>query len=197
MSAQWFVVRAIAGQEKKVKTYIESEIERLKMHAYVHQLLIPMEKVMEIKEGKKTVKERSYLPGYIFINAEVRSFVVLENKKERTRHEMQPEVFSMIKDVPGVVGFLGTEKGKTPVPLREDEVKKLLGKVDELTDSEETLIQPFLVGENVKVMDGPFSGFTATIDEVQDDRKKLKVIVKIFGRNTPLELNYIQVERLS
>ena len=179
MAAQWYAIRAISGQEKKVKLYIESEIERLKYQSYVLQILIPTEKVYVVKDGKKSIKERSYLPGYILMEV-----------------SLTPEVIQAVKDVPGVVGFVGSERGKTPVPLRQAEVNKILGKVEEMKDTVEIAQDPFNIGEEVKVMDGPFSGFTATIDAVLEDKKKLKVIVKIFGRNTPLELNYLQVERI-
>ena len=179
MATQWYAIRAISGQEKKVKQYIESEIERLKYQSYVLQILIPTEKVYEVRNGKKSIKERSYLPGYILMEV-----------------NLTPEVIQAVKDVPGVVGFVGSERGKTPVPLRQAEVNKILGKVEEMKDTVEIPQEPFNIGEEVKVIDGPFSGFNATIDVVLEDKKKLKVIVKIFGRNTPLELNYLQVERI-
>jgi len=118
------------------------------------------------------------LPGYVLIEA-----------------ELQGEVIQAIKDVPGVIGFLGTEKGQTPVPLRKTEVNKILGKVDEMNEIGEVPEDPFVAGEPVKVMAGPFNGFSGTVEEIYDDKKKLKVMVKIFGRNTPVELNYYQVEK--
>lgn len=174
----WYVLRAISGQEKKVKQYLDSEIQRLKMEKAISQILIPTEKVFEMRNGKKKVRERSFLPGYILIEA-----------------ELQPEIVQAIKDVPGVIGFLGGEKGQAPEPIRKSEVNKILGKVDEVNEQGEMPETPFYVGEPVKVMDGPFNGFSGVIDEVMADKKKLKVIVKIFGRNTPVELNYLQVEK--
>lgn len=178
MSKQWYVVRAISGQEKKVKQYIESEIERLKLEPFIAQVLIPTEKVFEMRNGKKRIRERSFLPGYVLIEADI-----------------QGEVVQAIKDVPGVIGFLGTEKGQKPVPLRKTEVNKILGKVDEMNEIGEVPENPFVIGEPVKVMAGPFVGFSGTVEEIYEDKKKLKVMVKIFGRNTPVELNYMQVEK--
>lgn len=173
----WYVIRAISGQEKKVKQYLDSEIQRLKMSSFISQVLIPTEKVFEMRNGKKKIRERSFLPGYILIEA-----------------ELQPEVVQAIRDVPGVIGFLG-EKGQAPEPIRKSDINKILGKVDEMNEQGEMPETPFYVGEPVKVMDGPFNGFSGVIDEVIADKKKLKVIVKIFGRNTPVELNYLQVEK--
>jgi transcriptional antiterminator NusG len=178
MSKQWYVVRAISGQEKKVKLYLESEIERLHLQDFVSQVLIPTEKVFEMRGGKKKIRERSFLPGYVLLEA-----------------TLDGEVMQAIRDVPGVIGFLGTEKGQSPVPLRASEINKILGKVDEMNEVGETLDNPFVIGEPVKVMAGPFNGFSGTVEEIYDDKKKLKVMVKIFGRNTPVELNYYQVEK--
>ncbi|HHG84352.1 MAG TPA: transcription termination/antitermination factor NusG [Bacteroidetes bacterium] len=178
MSKQWFVVRAISGQEKKVKAYMESEIERLKLEDFVSQVLIPTEKVFEMRSGKKKIRERSFLPGYVLIEA-----------------TLDGEVMQAIRDVPGVIGFLGTERGQKPVPLRSSEINKILGKVDEMNEMGEIPEEPFVLGEPVKVMAGPFNGFSGSVEEIYEDKKKLKVMVKIFGRNTPVELNYYQVEK--
>ena len=174
---KWYVIRAISGKEKKVKQYIESEISRLGLSDYVAQVLIPTEKVYQIKDGKKISKERSYLPGYVLIEA-----------------NLVGERPHIIENVTGVISFLGS-KGEAPAPLRQSEVNRILGKVDELADSEEVLNIPFVVGETVKVTDGPFNSFSGVIEEVHEDKKKLKVMVKIFGRKTPLELSYMQVEK--
>jgi len=178
MAKEWYVIRAISGKEKKVKQYLESEIQRLGMDQYISQVLIPTEKVFEMRNGKKKLRERNFLPGYILMEC-----------------EMIPELGPMVKDVPNVIGFLSESKGGDPVPLRESEVNKILGKVDEMNEKGEMPEEPFIKGEPVKVMAGPFNGFTGVVDEVFEDRKKLKVVVKIFGRNTPIELNYFQVEK--
>ncbi|MEQ9426377.1 MAG: transcription termination/antitermination protein NusG [Cyclobacteriaceae bacterium] len=177
----WYVIRAVSGQEKKVKAYLENEISRQKLEEFVPQILIPSEKVYEMRNGKKRVRERNFFPGYVLISADL--------SKGETIHT--------INSIPGVIGFLGSEKGKDkpPVALRQNEVNRILGKVEEVDEFEEKLDRPFIVGESVKVMDGPFSGFNGTVEEVFEERKKLNVMVKIFGRNTPVELSYIQVEK--
>jgi len=174
---KWYVVRAISGQEKKVKQYIEVEISRLKLNDYVSQVLIPTEKVIQIRNGKKSTKERSFYPGYVLIEA-----------------VLAGEVPHVIKNITGVIGFLGETKGGNPVPMRISEVNRILGKVDELVESEGTLSTKYTVGESVKVINGPFNGFNGVIEEVMEDKKKIKVTVKIFGRKTPVELNFGEVE---
>jgi transcriptional antiterminator NusG len=174
---KWYVVRAISGQEKKVKQYIEVEISRLKLNDYVSQVLIPTEKVIQIRNGKKSTKERSFYPGYVLIEA-----------------VLAGEVPHVIKNITGVIGFLGETKGGNPVPLRISEVNRILGKVDELVESEGTMSTKYTVGESVKVINGPFNGFNGVIEEVMEDKKKIKVTVKIFGRKTPVELNFGEVE---
>jgi transcriptional antiterminator NusG len=173
---KWYVIRAISGNEKKVKQYLESEISRLGLSDFVSQVLIPTEKVYQVRKGKKVSKERNYLPGYVLIEA-----------------LLTGEIPHIIKSVPGVLGFLGS-KGE-PVPLRPAEVNRILGKVDELTEQGEEVSVPFIVGETVTVIDGPFNSFTGIIEEINEEKKKLKVMVKIFGRKTPLELGFMQVEK--
>ncbi len=178
----WYVIRAISGQEKKVKTYLENEISRQGLIDDIPQILIPSEKVYEMRNGKKRVRERNFFPGYVLVSADL----------------SRGETVHMINSIPGVIGFLSSnDKGadRVPVPLRSNEVNRILGKVEEVDEFEETLDRPFIIGEAVKVMDGPFSGFTGAVEEVFEERKKLNVMVKIFGRNTPVELNYIQVEK--
>ena len=182
MDHKWYVVRAVSGQEKKVKAYLETEISRAGMDEAIPQVLIPSEKVYEMRNGKKRIRERNFFPGYVLISADLSS----------------GETTHLINSIPGVIGFLsasGTSTTKDPLPLRQNEVNRILGRVDEVEEQDEQLDTPFIVGESVKVMDGPFSGFTGTVEEVFEDRKKLNVTVKIFGRNTPVELNYIQVEK--
>lgn len=180
---KWYVVRVVSGQEKKIKSYLETEVEREGLQEYIPQVLIPSEKVYEMRGGKKRVRERNFFPGYVLVSADL----------------SYGEANHLVTSIPGVIGFLGnngTGNSKEPVPLRQNEVNRILGKVDELDEFEEKLETPYIVGESVKVMDGPFSGFTGTVEEVFEERKKLNVMVKIFGRNTPVELNYMQVEKL-
>lgn len=178
----WYVVRAVSGQEKKVKAYLDIEITRQGMDKFIPEVMIPMEKVYEMRNGKKRVRERNYFPGYILVSADLSN----------------GEVEHLIKSVPNVMGFLGDEDGgsvsRKPVPLRQSEVNRILGRVDELTE-DVSLDVSYMAGESIKVMDGPFSGFSGTIQEVFEDKKKLSVVVKIFGRNTPVELSYMQVEK--
>ena len=177
---KWFVVRAISGQENKIKSYIEDEIEYANLNSHLGQVLVPTEKVYQIRNGKKISKERNYFPGYIMVEA-----------------ELVGELVHTIKSVTGVIGFLGETKGGDPVPLRMAEVNRMLGKVDELTETNEQINIPFIVGETVKVIDGPFNGFNGTIEKINEEKRKLEVMVKIFGRKTPLELSYMQVEKES
>lgn len=175
---KWYVVRAITGQEKKVKHNIQVELERAIKSNYVPEILIPTEKVYQIKNGKKVAKERNAFPGYILVQADF----------------SDPEVIPLIKSVSGVVGFLGSKD--QPVPLRNNELNRILGTADELSDGEATSEEQFVIGEPVKVIDGPFNDFDGVIEEINDEKKKLKVMVKIFGRRTPLELYYNQVQKL-
>lgn len=180
----WYVVRAVSGQEKKAKNYLETEIARQKMEDHIPEVLIPTEKVYEMRNGKKRIRERNFFPGYVLVYADLKN----------------AEVEHTIRSIPGVIGFLGTDEGaanKKPVPLRQAEVNRILGKVDEAQDAEASVNTHYSVGELVKVMDGPFSGFSGSVAEVFEDKKKLNVVVKIFGRSTPVELNYIQVEKES
>lgn len=175
---RWYVVRAISGKEKKVKELLELEISREKLDDYIGQILIPTEKVFQIRNGKKVSKEKAYLPGYVLVEA-----------------ALVGEVPHVIKSIPNVIGFLGAEKGGDPAPMRMAEVNRILGKVDELSETEEEMKIPFVIGESVKVIDGPFNNFSGVIDEINEEKKKLKVMVKIFGRKNLLELSYMQVEK--
>ena len=176
---KWYVVRAVSGQESKIKDYIFSEVDRLGYSKMVEDILVPTQKIVQIRNGKKVSKEKTYFPGYIMIKA-----------------DLSGEVPHIIKSVTNVIGFLCETKGGEPVPLRSAEVNRMLGKVDELTLASEQINIPYESGENVKVIDGPFNGFTGTIEKVNEEKRKLEVMVKIFGRKTPLELSYMQVEKL-
>jgi transcription termination/antitermination protein NusG len=176
---KWYVVRAVSGQENKIKSYIESDIARLGLSDFVEEVLVPTEKVIQIRNGKKVSKERNYFPGYIMIKA-----------------NLSGEVPHIIRSITNVIGFLGETKGGDPVPLRASEVNRMLGKVDELSVQSENIVIPFKIGETIKVIDGPFNGFNGTIEKVNEEKRKLEVMVKIFGRKTPLELSYMQVEKV-
>jgi transcriptional antiterminator NusG len=178
LTKKWYVLRAIGGKEKKAKEYIENEIARLNLQDYITQVLIPTEKVYQIRNGKKISKERNFFPGYVLVEA-----------------ALVGEIPHILKNVTHVIGFLGVKGEELPTPLRLSEVKRILGKVDELAEGDEEINVPFYVGETVKVIDGPFNSFTGVIEEVNEEKKKLKVMVKIFGRKTPLELSFMQVEK--
>lgn len=177
---RWYVVRAISGKEKSVKEYLEMEIARQKLDDFFGEILIPTEKVFQIRNGKKISKEKAYLPGYVLIEA-----------------ALVGEVPHVVKSTPNVIGFLGAEKYGDPLPLRKAEVNRILGKVDEMSSNEEEMKIPFVVGESVKVVDGPFNNFNGIIEEINEEKKKLKVMVKIFGRKNLVELSYMQVEKES
>ena len=177
---KWYVVRAVSGQENKIKAYIESEISRLGLEDFVDQVLVPTERVVQIRNGKKIHKEKVFFPGYIMVQA-----------------NLAGEVPHIIKSITNVIGFLGETKGGDPVPLRQSEVNRMLGKVDELSiEADANVAIPFTKGETVKVIDGPFNGFDGTIEKINEEKRKLEVMVKIFGRKTPLELSYMQVEKI-
>ena len=170
---QWYVIRAIGGKEKKVKEYIETEVHNNHLEDFISQ-------VYQIKNGKKISREKVSYPGYVLVEA-----------------ALVGEIPFMLRNTPNVLGFLGDTKASTmeATPLRPQEVSRILGRVDELSVGEEENEVPFFVGETVKVTDGPFSSFSGTIEAVDNDRKKLTVSVKIFGRKTPMELSFMQVEK--
>ena len=175
---KWYSLRVISGKERKIKERIELEVQRSNWDAVVTQVLVPTEKVYKIRNGKKVISERNILPGYILIEALPSKF--------------SGEIIQSITNMPNVINFLG---GGNPEPMRSSEANRMLGKVDESQDAGESLIEPFIVGETVKIIDGPFSEFVGDIQEVNEEKKKLKVIVKIFGRGTEVELNFMQVEK--
>ncbi|NLX67473.1 MAG: transcription termination/antitermination factor NusG [Bacteroidales bacterium] len=173
---KWYVLRSVSGKENKVKEYLESEMKKTDLGKYISQVLIPTEKTYSIRNGKKVMKERAYLPGYVLIEA-----------------ELTGEVIHELKNINYVAGFLPNTAN--PQPLREPEVKRILGTMDELEEASDEMDMNYYVGENVKVIGGPFSSFSGVVEEVNEERKKLKVMVKIFGRKQLLELGYMQVEK--
>lgn len=172
----WYVLRAVSGKEAKVKEYIDAEIKNGRLGGLVSQVLIPTEKVYQIRAGKRIVKERNYLPGYVLVEA-----------------KLVGEIAHELRNTPNVLGFLGGLDN--PTPLRQSEVNRILGKVDELLEDSAEVLIPYSVGEAVKVTEGPFSGFSGVIEEVNNEKKKLTVTVKVFGRSTPLALGFMQVEK--
>ncbi|MCO6476207.1 MAG: transcription termination/antitermination factor NusG [Phaeodactylibacter sp.] len=177
---KWYSLRVISGKERKIKERIEMEVERSGWGSFITQVLVPTEKVYKIRSGKKVISERNILPGYILIEA--------------IPSMLSGEVIQAIANIPNVIHFLGRNN---PIPMRPAEANRMLGKVDESQEAGEAMIEPFIVGETVKIIDGPFSEFVGDIQEVNEEKKKLKVIVKIFGRGTEVELNFMQVEKTS
>lgn len=184
-SKKWYVLRTAGGKEKKAKEYLEKEIERYGLQSLVNQVLVPTETVYRIKDGKRVSSERLLYSGYVFIEA-----------------ELTPELQYIIRnEVPNMSGFLTEKTGgasgqeRVACPLRDSEVRSLLKMQDDAAEQEGQTVVDYVVGESVKITDGPFSGFDGTIEEILDDRSKLKVVVMIFGRKTLLELNFTQVTK--
>ena len=177
ITKKWYVLRAISGKESNVKEYIELDMKNHGFEEYVSQVLIPTENVIKVQNNKRIATKKNLLPGYVLVEA-----------------ALIGEIPHMLRNTPGVLGFLGGMD--KPTPIRQAEVNRMLGigtEDDEVI--EDTVKVDFAVGESVKVTDGPFSNFTGTIEEVNIDKQKLKVSVKIFGRVTPLELNFTQVSK--
>lgn len=174
---KWYVLKAISGKELKVKEYLEADANHNGLEDFISQVLIPTEKVVQVRNGKRVIKERSYLPGYVLVEA-----------------VLNGEIKQRLRNCPNVLGFLGGMDN--PTPLRTSEVNKILGSVDDVDVVPEEVLVPYTIGETVKVTFGPFSGFNGVIEEVDNAKKKLKVMVKIFGRKTPIDLGFMQVEKM-
>ena len=183
--SKWYVLRVVSGKERKVKEYLDKDISRNGWTNIVKQVFLPMEKVYKVQNGKKVMREKNYFPGYVMIE-------VADGK-------LNDDMVQHISSISNVMHFLTDGKGSKGniISLRKAEVNKMLGKVDEMNDQGVTLSEPFIIGETIKIIEGPFNDFNGVIEEVNDEKKKLKVIVKIFGRSTPVELNYMQVEKLN
>lgn len=177
---KWYSLRVISGKEKKIQERIYQEIERSNWQGIVFTVIVPTEKVYKIRNGKKVMQERNLLPGYILVEA--------------LAHRLNGDIAKAIGDIPNVIHFLGKEM---PLPMTNAEANRLLGKVDESSETGESLSEPYIIGETIKIIDGPFAEFVGDIQEVNEEKKKLKVVVKIFGRGTEVELNFMQVEKIS
>jgi transcriptional antiterminator NusG len=176
MAKKWYVAHTYSGHENKAKKYLESAAETEDMKGMFGQILVPTEEIVEMRQGKRSTSVKKFLPSYILIEMEL-------NKD--TQH--------LVTSAPGITNFVGAS-GK-PVPLRENEVKRILAQIDR-SKNRDLLDIPYKVGEAVKVTDGPFSDFSGTVSEVNPEKRKLKVMVSIFGRPTPVELDYLQVKSL-
>ena len=182
--SKWYVLRVINGKEKKVKEYLDKEITREtgkeKWALNIKRLFLPVEKVYKVQKGKKVIRERNYYPGYVMIEVD---------------GKLSDDAITNIKNTTNVIHFLGKEQ---PIALRKAEVDKMLGNVDQMSDADSMVhAEQFIRGDSIKIIDGPFKDFNGVIEEVNDEKKRLKVNVKIFGRNTPVELTFMQVEKLS
>jgi transcription termination/antitermination protein NusG len=177
---KWYVIRVISGKEKKVKEYLDKEVKINNWTNSVVQVLCPVEKVFKVQNGKKVLREKTLFPGYILLEA--------------NEGKLTDDIIHTIKNVTGVIHFLGKEH---PTALRKSEVNKMFGKMDEVSEQGISYAEPYIVGETVKIVDGPFNDFNGTVEEINQEKKKLKVVVKIFGRATPVELNYMQVEKIA
>ena len=174
---KWYVLRVVSGKERKVKEYLDKDIIRSGWQEIIKQIFLPMEKVYKVQNGKKVMREKNYFPGYVMME-------VQDGK-------LNDDIVQHISNISNVMHFLTDGKGSKGniISLRKSEVNKMLGKVDELNDQGVTMSEPFIVGETIKIIEGPFNDFNGVIEDVNDEKKKLKVTVKIFGRSTPVELS--------
>ncbi|MBX2931535.1 MAG: transcription termination/antitermination factor NusG [Chitinophagaceae bacterium] len=184
-STKWYVLRVVSGKERSVKEYLDKDIARNNWTKIIKQVFLPMEKVYKVQNGKKVMREKNYFPGYVMLE-------VLKGK-------LSDDIVQHISNISNIMHFLTDGKGSKGniISLRENEVNKMLGRVDEMNDGGISISEPYIVGETIKIIEGPFNDFNGVIEEVNDEKKKLKVVVKIFGRSTPVELNYMQVEKIS
>ena len=174
-NGKWYVVRTFSGHENKVKTLIEAELrDNEELRSRIYEVLVPTEKVFEVKDGKKKTKTKNFFPGYILIQTDI------DNR-----------VKDFISNTPSVMGFLGTKTN--PVPLQPDEVKRIVGRISKSDETERTETI-FRSGDFVKIIDGPFNNFSGVIEEVNEEKMKIKVMVSIFGRKTPVEIDFVQAE---
>ena len=185
LETKWYVLRVVSGKEKKIKEYLDKDIVRNNWTNIIKQVFLPMEKVYKVQNGKKVMREKNYFPGYVMIE-------VLDGK-------LTDDMVMHISNITNVMHFLTDGKGSKGniISLRKSEVNKMLGKVDEMNDMGGSISEPFILGETIKIIEGPFNDFNGVIEEVNEEKKKLKVTVKIFGRSTPVELSYMQVEKIS
>lgn len=184
-NTKWYVLRVVSGKERSVKEYLDKDIARSGWTEIIKQVFLPMEKVYKVQNGKKVMREKNYFPGYVMLEVE--------------DGKLTDDIVQHVSNISNIMHFLTDGKGSKGniISLRKAEVNKMLGKVDEMNDIGVTISEPFIVGETIKIIEGPFNDFNGVIEEVNDEKKKLKVTVKIFGRSTPVELNYMQVEKLS
>ncbi|MDR3680282.1 MAG: transcription termination/antitermination protein NusG [Flavipsychrobacter sp.] len=180
VDTKWYVLRVVSGKERKIKEHLDKEIKISGWSNAILQVLCPIEKVFKVVAGKKVLREKILFPGYLMIEA--------------ADGKLKDDMIQTIKGVTNVIHFLGKDN---PTSLRKSEVNKMFGKMDEVSEQGIGYAEPYIVGETVKIIDGPFNDFNGVVEEVNEEKKKLKVVVKIFGRATPVELNYMQVEKVA
>lgn len=185
-NTRWYCLRVVSNKERKLKERIELELERNEWTGIVPNIIVPTEKVYKIRNGKKVIQERVLTPGYIYVEA------TTKNTPTGIKSAMNGTIIQAITSIKDVIHFLGK---KNPIAVREHEINRILSQVDESSESGETLAVPFVVGEDVKVTEGPFKDFVGSIKEVNEEKKKLKIITKVFGRETEVELNFMQIEK--
>jgi transcriptional antiterminator NusG len=187
MAKNWYVLHTYSGYENKVEKGIQNLVDNENLNDYIYQVKVPSEEIAEVREGKKRVSKKKYFPGYILIEMNIPDEPEYEWKR----------LLSVITKIPGVTGFVGSGRNRKPVPLSSDDVKNILQRMGEIKG--EKPITPrfmFAVGESVKVVDGPFKTFTGTVEDINNEKGKIKVRVEIFGRSTPVELDFLQVEKI-
>jgi len=181
MRHRWFVLHTLSGQEQKVKDNIEKRSRPEEMTEFITEVLVPMEKIAEVRNGKKTVSMRKLHPGYVYIH-----MALVDDE-----HQLIERPWYFIRETPGIIGFVG---GERPVEVAEDEIAAIKAQIAESEDAERPKVS-FGVGETVKINDGPFLNFSGVIEEIDTDKGKLKITVNVFGRNTPVEIEYWKVEK--
>lgn len=196
---EWYVLRAVSGKEAKVKEVLDASIKNTDLGKSVSQVLIPTQKVYTTRNGKKVLKERNLYPGYVFVELMLHPVrkVDEKTKTEKTEYRISGEAMYELRNTTNVIDFLrGRAKNSEPMALRDSEVKRMLGNADEMEETVGDTVETYIVGETVKVTYGPFNGFTGTVKEVNNERKKIVVEVKIFGRGNDLTLEVSQVEKV-
>jgi transcriptional antiterminator NusG len=180
MAKEWYVIHTYSGHENKVKLTLEKKVENLSLQERIFQVRVPTIDVPEVKDGKKKIKSKKFFPGYVLVEM-----------------ELDDETWNVVKSIPGVTNFVGAFGGGKPKSLSRDEVSSLFDQMGEQKSREKiSVVIDFSVGEHIKVIDGPFNNFTGTVEEVYPDKGRLRVKVEIFGRGTPVELDFMQVGKI-
>jgi len=188
VETKWYCLRVVSNKERKIKERLDLEVDRNGWRDIVPNIIVPTEKVYKIRNGKKVIQERTLTPGYILVEA------TIKHTPTGIKSSLNGTVVQAITSIKDVIHFLGK---KNPIPMRDHEITRILSKVDQSSETGESLADPFLVGEDVKVTDGPFKDFPGVVKAVNEEKKKLTIITKVFGRETEVELNFMQVEKNS